>query len=443
MKKGGSDCSLQPHNLGDPVGPAVSVATTGEEPELGATGCAGSGSPVDVDVRRCDVVRAATPPVSNITCTVSVAGTGGTNASTLVSYTVDEVNKKVTAAGAQTISFPVSKAAGEHTIRTVSYSITGHVSTKATYSFGYGEAIITAYADGADGQTQSSTGASTLQTNGRVDLAFNAAPLPGVSSVAVTYQWSAPSQPTWSNIATNTIDASGGGALGDEESWDSTIANGTGLDLRTVTTLQLRAKYVYTSAATTYTKYSTPITIIRMPATPANGASAGAGAGTVSLWTGEFTQTVVDVDVTTNVDSLSISRDYSSYGAPDNLTSGVFGPGWSASFAAEAVLDENIDNTSSVPGTLSLHTGGAPLIFAPPTEGASPVGTYTPVDDRTINSGTTVSVAASGGTKTLTAVTLDGIETTWKLDSVAGESTWVPVSVFAADSETETTYSWA
>lgn len=383
----------------------------------------------------------STPPSSSVTCTISVAGTGGTNASTKLSYTVDGVNKRPEAAGAQTVSFSVSKAAGEHAIRTVSYSVTGHVSTKATYSFGYGEATITAYADGADGQTRSSTGASTLQTNGDVDLAFNAAPLPGVSSVAVTYQWSAPSQPTWSNLATNTIDASGGGALADAESWDSTEASGTGLSLRTVTTLQLRAKYVYTSAATTYTKYSTPITIIRMPATPANGANAVAGAGSVSLWTGEFTQSAFDVDVPTNVDNLSISRDYSSYGAPDNVTAGVFGPGWSASFAADAVVDENIDNSSGVAGTLSLLTGGTPLVFVPPTTGASPVGAYEPADERTLNSGTTVSVTSGGGAKTLQAVTLDGTETTWKLATVAGASSWVPVSVAAAGSNTETTYS--
>ncbi len=381
-----------------------------------------------------------TLPAGNVACTITQSGSGGNNASVKVAYTVDAATATKNVAGAQTISANVPKTAGAHSVTAISYSVTGKASTKTIYLLGYGPATITASADGADGVTRTSTGAATLQTAGDVVVSFKAPAMSGVNQVAVTYQWNSPGNPTWKNFGSKTLNASGGSALSDEITWDTTLATGPGLGARTVSTLQLRAMYVYSAGPTTYTKYSTAIKLVRMPVTPANGATADAGAGAVSLWTGEFTQSSMDVDVVTNVDNLTASRDYSSYGASTDQASGVFGPGWTASFEGAEIVDENLSGAPAVTGTLSIQTGGTPLVYAPPTSGSSPVGNYTAVDKFTQDSGTKVSVVSTGGAKTLTAAASDGSKSTWILSTSSGVSTWVPATVSAA-AGAETKYS--
>lgn len=386
-----------------------------------------------------------TPPTSNVTCTITVAGTGGTNASTMVSYTVDGVNTKKTAAGAQTISFPVSKAAGEHTIRTVSYSVTGHVSTKAIYSFGYGSPALTTEFDG-------------FKTNNSIKVSAAAPPLGQAASVSAKLQWRVAGG-TGSGWTDGGVVPTTGGTSGpvivSDYVWETqaaTVDSSTGtpvaLNPRIPVLLEFRLCFSYSSGGPQCTDDdNVGATVLRVPhAFGGRFPTADAGLGQVALWTGELNVSQTDASVPTPDGSLMVSRSHSSFDGPIPGGYGVFGPGWTASFGGdgEGGTSFTVVDSTSVDGTIALIDGqGDPLVYRQPGGGKldAPAGVYTAVDDDTAFMEATLRVEGAGAGRTLKLTQFGGTTTTWKIHATPDTRyRWVPVSVEQPGALGDTSY---
>ncbi|GAA4163865.1 hypothetical protein GCM10022286_24940 [Gryllotalpicola daejeonensis] len=381
-------------------------------------------------------------PASNVSCTVTTPASSVSSAPVKITTSVDGVAAVSTAvtkgsAGSATVSVP--KTVGAHTVTAYSSSVDAIVSSTVSYSFGYGAASI----------TSPSTGFKTADS---VHVAASGPPRGAATAVTAQLQWSGPGV-DWTSVGsptTVTPDSATAPAAASFD-WDTTTATGGDIDARQVTTLQLRVHYAYTGGPTQDTK---AVTVVRIPHAFGDGfPTADAGDGTVALWTGELNTSSSDVSVTTAADSLGISRDFYSYAGPHTAVNGIFGPGWSASldgsglgYAGADVADENAKRPTGQAATGAIILAGTSdgdLVFDPPSgaTGPSPTGVYTPVDDDTAQTLTTLAVTGSGGVKTLTATQHDGTVTTWTLSSASGTPTWTPTGVAQAGQQGTTTYS--
>lgn len=391
----------------------------------------------------------ATAPGADLTCTITAPGTG-TNAPGFIRYTVDGGAEQQVAIpqstdpGVAKTTVTVSKNAGGHIIDAWAITPSGK-STKATDSFGYGQASIT---------TPSSK--TTPVTTGNIAiLAQGPAPASGTSATS-RLQWRAASSTGgqsggWNDADDLTVvnDASTNG-IKMTGSWNSMsvdhdAAANIALDDRVPTTLELQICTTY-STGEQCTWNNQPLRVLRVPHAFGGGfPTADIGPGQVALWTGEFNTAATDVTIPGYASGLSISRSYSNFTNENNTAAGVFGPGWTASFVgsdAGRAGNQLVDNTS-VDGTLVLlAANGTPMVFTPKTgwtrrTGTAPLttGDWKPADSETLQLGLAATLSADGATFTVNdtngVTTTFGrvVEPTTPTESDPGRAEFAPVGV--------------
>lgn len=359
-----------------------------------------------------DAVKAAE------TCTVTMTAAAATSnsAATTLRYTIDGGAEKVVSVTQPTTSAPttfqipkVGGAAGLHTITARAQSPVGRRSGAVSYSFGYGAPSISAP---VPGQTTTST------------VQVSAAGAPGTATTQVEWKVSGSADTAYAAVpASNTFTQKGTSSglqlsgLLDTSSLVG-VADGAGKAVkdRVPTSLDVRACFTYQVGGK---KCTLPRTVVRVPHAVGQGfPTADAGPGQVALWTGELSVSESDAELPSTTGALSIGRSHSSFAgdvAPDKQ---VFGPGWVADLdggdsgvSAAQVYDSTADD-----GTIALvDPDGGTLVYS---SGARRAGatftvgkTYTPVDDDTATSGTTLAVSGTATAPVLTFTDEDGTKT--------------------------------
>jgi RHS repeat-associated protein len=379
-----------------------------------------------------------TPPAANVSCTVNVPGSGFT-APVKALVSVDgaaEVAYTVTPGSTASATVSVSKNAGGHSIKARGQSASGVNSAySATYTFGYGQAALSS-------PTANATSANRFNVTA-------AAPPKGVAtSVTAKLQWrlagSGGNETTGWTDDTVTVPVTDSGASGVASTllWDATAAAtaAVGSD-RLPALLDVQVCYTYNYASGSPSKqctWSTSQTSVQhVPHAFGNGfPTAPAGPGQVALWTGELNTDVTDVSVPGYTGSLSISRSHSTYAGPDDVVTGVFGPGWTAqlqgSDAGSAGL-QVVDNTAKDGTVVLVDDDGSVLVYRQPggTKTQDKTGAYTAVGTDTQESGTKLAVSGTAPSLTLTLTEDDATVTSWKpVAYVSGTTTtWKPDSV--------------
>jgi hypothetical protein len=415
-----------------------------------------------------------TVPSSPVPCTITAAGTG-TTAPAYIWYSLDgaaDVKKPITPSSDPTlarISVSVPNTSGAHTLKAYTWSTANiRSATTPSWSFGYGNAALSA-----------PTVSPRVTTTGSVKIVA-AGPPRGVSSVPTAkVRWRVASSgadettPYWNDATSAPVTVTDNGASGVSVngSWNAmaetldatdTDPNTTGvqtitLNPRVPVLLDVQVCLTYTTGTQcTWSDPASKATIMRVPHAFGNGfPTADAGPGQVALFTGEFNTDATDASVPGYTGSISLSRSHSTYGnapsVPTDAVTGVFGPGWTASLegsdaglgALQAVDATRIDGTIAF-----VDTDGTALVYMAPCTGTPCVsrrttsanltgGRYTPVDDDTELSGTTLTVAGSGASTTLTLTEDDGTKTVFSPSTATQAPTATAAGLFSPSSVTE------
>jgi RHS repeat-associated protein len=381
-----------------------------------------------------------TPPTANVSCTVNVPGSG-TTAPVKALVSVDgaaEVAYTVTPGSTASTTVSVPKTSGGHSVKARAQSPSGVNSAySSTYTFGYGQASLSS-------PTANATSANRFRVTA-------AAPPKGVATgVTAKLKWrlagSGGNETTGWTDDTVTVPVTDNGASGVSSTllWDATGAStaAVGSD-RLPALLDVQVCYTYTyssgSPASQCTWSTTQTSVQHVPHAFGNGfPTAAAGPGQVALWTGELNMAATDVSVAGVTGTLSVSRSHSTYAGPDDVVTGVFGPGWTAALEgpdAGAAGMKVVDNTAK-DGTLVLvDDDGSVLVYRQPggTKAQDKAGTYTAVGDDTSIFGARLVVTGATTTLAMTLTEEDGTVTSWKpVTYVAGTTTtWKPDSVAA------------
>jgi len=378
---------------------------------------------------------AQTAPTSAPSCTVTAATSGGLSAPMKLTVQVDGSTPTTSTFDVGTgkqVQVTVPKTDGPHTITARTFAAPGQTHAAATsYTFGYGTPGISSPSDGS-------------VTTGTVAVSA-AAPPRGASTVTATLNWRAGGTSTWSSdvAISGTALQTGDGSQPvnvNRFGWSSFDATGAGLNPRRPTLLELRVCFTYSGTGPQCTKAAS---VLRVPHAFGDGfPTSDAGPGTVALWTGELTLDDTDANITTNLGQLTISRSHATFQDPQDAITGVFGPGWTASFGDTGTGLQVADSTT-IDGTIALSSDGEdPLVFRQPGAGTAktPTGTYVPVDETTKTSGSTLKVTGSGTGLRLTLTNVNGAVDVWTpVDSSANKLAWTPLSsAQAADHSTET-----
>lgn len=382
-------------------------------------------------------------PSTNVACTVTAVGTGF-SAPSKVTYALDGTAVSVaipqsssTATAKATITVP--KTEGSHSITGAkAYGPAGVASAAAaTYSFGYGKASMVAPAVG-----------SPVTTTGLVSVVANGPPRGTATTVTGQLKWRVAGSGDnelvgWNPVGTplvitpglttgtavfptwwNTMDADVDQFLDSDPS--TAGVQPTTLNDRVPTRLDVQVCFVYTGSSTmTQCTWSTSkVTVNRVPHAFGTGfPTTGAGPGQVALFTGEYNQAVTDVSVPGYTGALSLGRSHSTYGNSGSgfvpAAQSVFGPGWTADLqgSTEGLAGLVVTDGTGLDGSIVFtDTDGSASVYATPagtrrTTAALPTGTYVPVDEDTIASGTTLTVTGTGTATTLTLTEDDGTAT--------------------------------
>ncbi|WP_417564600.1 DNRLRE domain-containing protein [Microbacterium sp.] len=384
-------------------------------------------------------------PTASVTCTVTVAGTGGNNAARSILYRVDAATSDTTVAvtagagGSATVTVPNTK--GSHRVTAFAKQISGVASAVATYAFGYGPAGLDRTVEG-------------VKTNDTVRLKATAPPLGTATAVTGRLQWRTPGSAGWNDgdpftptVAPSDVTA--------EVVWSTKTAvtdasSGTTVTLneRMPVLLEVRLCFTYTPGGVQCTDMNgAGATVLRVPHAFGGGFPvADAGPGQVALWTGELNLSETDVTVPTPQGTLAVSRSHSSFDGPLPSGYGVFGPGWRASFdgSGAGVAGFTVVDSTAIDGTIAfIDDEGDPLVYRQPGTGKAdaPAGTYVAVDEDTRGAEATVQVAGTGTGRLLTMREFDGTLTTFKIATGAdARFRWVPVSVAETGAVGTTTY---
>lgn len=386
-------------------------------------------------------------PTANVSCTVKAATTGGTSAPSKLVVQVDNATATtdtfaVGAGFTKTVS--VSKSSGPHKITATASSAVGtSQGAQSTYTVGYGSAGMTAPKPGS-----TTTDLIRITASG---------PPAGSATATARLEWRASGTTSWTQGGSITGSAfNSGGGTGpvavSNFAWSTQTATGGGINPRRPTLLDVRVCFDYASSGvSTITKCTTdnnaaPLTVLRVPHAFGDGfPTAEAGEGQVALWTGELSLDATDVDVTALGGSLTVGRSHTSFADPDNVTSSVFGPGWTASFADDTAAAMQIGDSTTVDGTIALLMDGEdPLVFRQPGGGVvkDKTGTYSPVGTHTETSGYRLALSGGGSGLRATLTQTDGSLAVWSpLDPNASTVSWAPYSTTEAADHSTTTYS--
>ncbi|MFN8077532.1 MAG: DNRLRE domain-containing protein [Kineosporiaceae bacterium] len=395
----------------------------------------------------------ASTPGSDVACTVTYSGTAPTGTVQGMVSIDGSTPTFANVTPGTPVSFTVSKASGWHTMTATARGRSG-LTTKTTYSFGYGPGGLTLPADGAKSND--------------VFLVSAAAPAQaGATSTTATLQWRqaglADTTSEWTTVTnfSPTVAVSGGrvsvGGLDGSTPvrWSATAALPDDLKRVPVTMeLQVCFKFTLSSGTSTSCTYATEDpgehhTIVKVPHAFGNGfPTSAAGPGRVALWTGEFATSASDVSIPGYTGSLSISRSHSTFDAPADPLNGVFGPGWAAGFDGPdvGIAGAQVLDRTTIDGTIVLTQDGETLTYRQPSKGRikDQPGTYTAVDDDTRLDGSKLTLASVAVTATdpahleLTYVEDDGTKTTWRAPTSG--AVWTPAGVSEPGITGQTTY---
>lgn len=393
---------------------------------------------------------ATSAPSSDVTCTITAAGTGAAAPGT-IRYTVDgapSTSVKITPSSDPNVAkttIKVPKSQGGHRISAVAVSRSGMASSAKGYAFGYGAASLL-------------TPVTRTTTSGTVNVAGMGQPNAGTGAATATMQWRfAGSTDAWTDAdADLDVTAGDGGVLTARGSWDTRTATTTttGADVpdRKPVTFQVRVCFSYPNNLTKCTDEATDSTITRLPHAFGEGYPvAEAGPGQVGLYTGELSVGEEDVTVPGHDGDLTISRSHLSLagdgtvtGWPTDPVNGVFGPGFTAALdGPEAGVGgaELVDSTW-LDGTLSLvDSEGQALTYTHPSgsrrtyalsDSAGTAATYKPVTVVTQESDSTLVLTGTGTSARYTFTEPDGTKTVFAplaAPSTTAETEWAPVSI--------------
>lgn len=348
-----------------------------------------------------------TAPTAAVTCTVSAAPTvSGTAAPGYIDIYVDgkrvppalgDPGVKIVpstdpAVAKTTVTVPNTE--GGHQITARSVMVTAKVGTTQTYEFGYGNKVnVTKPAPGtrptvwgpiAIAGVGSPKGASTAPTAKTQWRVAGDSAAPWVDGAALTATPSDPNKATTSAV----------NVVGSFDVRSATQSGVVTLNPRIPVLLEIRPCISYSTKPMECA--ATPTQVLRVPHAFGNGfPTTDVGAGQVALFTGEFNTDTTDVSVPGYTGDLTLSRSHTTYGndpaADTDITTGVFGPGWTANIDggdAGSAGVQVVDSTR-IDGTIALvDADGAALVYKTPTGTRRTVagltaGTYSPANDDT------------------------------------------------------------
>ncbi|WP_353663673.1 DNRLRE domain-containing protein [Cutibacterium avidum] len=358
-----------------------------------------------------DTVKAA----ESCTVTMTAAAATSNSAATRLRYSIDGSSFTDMAVSQPTTSAPTTAklsmggTAGLHTMTVIALSPVGRQSAQVSYSFGYGAPSITAPVNGQ-------TTTSTVQVTG--------AGAPGTTSSS-SVQWKVAGSPDTAYVATpasNTFTQSSTATGLDLRGLLDTsslvgVADGAGKTVqdRVPTSIDVRVCFTYTVGGR---KCSPARRVVRVPHAFGRGfPTSQAGPGQVALWTGELSVSESDADLPSTTGALSIGRSHTSFAGDVAKEKQVFGPGWVADLDGgdSGVSSSQVYDSTAEDGTIALVSpDGEALVYsagARRTTASLALGTYTPADDDTASSGTTLVVAGTGTAPVLTFTDEDGVKT--------------------------------
>lgn len=236
--------------------------------------------------------------------------------------------------------------------------------------------------------------------------------------------------------------------------WNVGGVSGQGINGRVPVTLEGRVCLHTTSDTSTCIAATSPALITRVPNALGAGypADSSTGAGTVALFTGEFSAGAADV----SLGDLSVSRSYESFngdGTTADSIRGVFGPGWTGDFGAASGLSAlTVQDTTPVDGRISIggSDGTEPMVFNHPSGNrgtyarTAGTATYLPSNDAAVDADLKVVLKDVSSDVTPQLVVLeiieaDGTATRWAPTTVLSETaqmTWGPLSVTSPSEST-------
>lgn len=354
-----------------------------------------------------------TGPSANVNCTITATGTGYSAPST-IRVSVDGAAYTTLAITQPTSSVSVNKTVtmsnktGGHSIKAYAANPAGLSSDQGLFQVGWGTAsldlpsndpLVTTtdtVAVAATGQPRGSSSLPTAKVQWRVSGATGAT---GWKDAPAGTNFSVVDLGTAATKATAVFDTTL--LVGQSDATPSTTIT---VSDRVATLIDVRVCLAYDSGS----QCTGQSTVQRVPHAFGSGyPQAGAGPGSVALWTGELSVSDTDANLAAPDGWLSVSRSHNSFAGPADVQNRVFGPGWTASFDGDnsgAGGAEIWDNTY-VDGTISVaDADGGLMTFAAPgggqrrTTAALPTGDYVPADDDTATAGVRLTVSGTGTT---------------------------------------------
>lgn len=389
-----------------------------------------------------------TAPTTDVTCTITGAGTKDWDHNVWVQVQVDELAPQTVpitpsndpAVAKTTVKVP--RTTGGHTIRVVGISRSLVRGPQVTHSFGYGTAGLS---------SPEATPRVTATGGVKIVAAAPAAASGQTVTAQLRYRAAGSGEGfdagNWFTDTTALAVTPKPGQYEVTGTWDSaaaTVNSNTGADERVPVVLEVQVCFTYGGVVTKCTGDQDPTAVFRVPHAFGNGFPVEqTGPGQVALFTGEFNTTVTDASVPGYTGDLSLSRTHSTYAGPTDVTTGVFGPGWTANIdGTDAGLAGAwlVDNTVLDGSLVLIDADGSAVVFDAPngrsraSNGATNLqaGTYLPGSEDTLLSGLTLKVSGTGTATTVALTDLDGTLTTFTATTAPGlrtAATFAPTSV--------------
>ena len=384
----------------------------------------------------------ATPPSTDVTCTITLTGDGATApayvTTTRNTTTLQDAVKitQPTSLSDYTHQITIPHTAGAYLVTVDAISPTGQT-TETTLGFGYGAFSLSTPVPATAGKPALTTANTVnIRASGPVDTASNP---------TASLQWRVASSGLddstgWNDLGSSGVTVTNDGVNPavvtttlDTSTLTYDTAQGITLDARQPVLIDIQICLDYTGA-TACTWATTPSTVLRVPHAFGDGfPTSDAGPGQVGLFTGEFAASATDATVPDGNDVLSVSRNHYTFdGTPANPAAAVFGPGWAAQLdGPQAGLAGlwPVDSTL-IDGTIDLIApDGSALVFALPggptrrdasateltTSASGHDQTLIPVDDDTTLSGITARVHGTGTDTVLEVTDVDGTVTAFQV----------------------------
>lgn len=393
-------------------------------------------------------------PTADVQCSVTTTAGGYTGATQIV-VSLDKGTAKSTPVtigqnGSATVTIPRT-AQGGHAITAHAVGASGLKSATTEHRLGWGAAGLTSPATNA-------TSTSTFRVAATAPPAGAGATGPPTAKVEYRAAGTTGTTGWTADTATEVDVATKGTSFEATGTWDATAAAiAVAGSERKPVLLEVRVCFTYpysSGATTTCTGTSGPTTVHRVPHAFGDGyPTADVADGQVALWTGEFSTSTTDVAVPAFTGDLSLSRTHASYAGPSTITTGVFGPGWTANLDGSdaGLAGMGVDDSTTTDGTISLYTEDDDVLtWRQPggTRTQDKPGAYEPIGEATTLSGTTLRLdhqSTSSGANTAMRLTLtqnDGTRTIFTpVSYTAGaDTTWAPFEVIETGAVGKTTF---